>query len=95
MVRCGSYDGGAERKTTNESYQNSPGIFVDEADWSEPSSESGAPLFDVGSQHLAVLALRFKLRFQKTDTNLASQHQRRGCRIVWRGYIGQSVTAAP
>ena len=46
MVRCGSYDGSAERKTTNESYQKKTReFFVDEADWSEPSSESGAPLF--------------------------------------------------
>ena len=37
-----------------------------------------------------VLAPRLRLRFQKTDTNLASHIKACGCRIAVRGCISQS-----
>ena len=97
MVRCSSYDGGAERKTTNESYQKIPReFFVDEADWSEPHQSRARRYWDnVGSQHLAVLVPRLKLRFKKriqiSHRNIKATHVRSFCAAA----SGQSVTAAP
>lgn len=97
MVRRGSEEGVPIQKRQINRIKNSPAIVLSMRLIGRSPHQSRARRYwdNVGSQHLAVLVPRLKLRFKKriqlSHRNIKATHVRSSCAAA----SGQSVTAAP